>query len=193
MELTFSIIALAFFLDFIYGESINFKATLVCSDTHMNVYIKSAEDEFTGVVYTEGSYKVDGCHIAVDGSSKILFQIPYDSCKTVEENGEYTNVVIVQHHERIMTSDDAAFKLSCNMQNLKQSEVQVTKSIFMVHDSSDHEEKFSDTHSYGKKTLEKFAKQAKTILSDQDVITVVKMKNSNGTQTKVDQRYVYQY
>lgn len=66
------------------GQSTNFKANLVCTETHMNVYISSPFEDFTGVIYTEGSYKVDGCHIAVDGSSKILFQIPYDSCKTFQ-------------------------------------------------------------------------------------------------------------
>lgn len=61
----------------------------------MIVYLTSKIGDFSGIVYTEGSYQTDGCHLIIDQSQKILFEIPYDQCLTKEVSMSTDSIVTI--------------------------------------------------------------------------------------------------
>lgn len=50
--------------------------------THMEVLIDYMDGEFSGVIYTEGSYADPNCLRQISSTRKMLFKVPYDGCKT---------------------------------------------------------------------------------------------------------------
>lgn len=76
------------------------------------------EDEFTGVMYTRGSfYKQNGpCFVRPQRSSrKLKMDFSLDQCQTVtNEDDVYSNVIIVQHEPDLVMPGDAAFAVECD-------------------------------------------------------------------------------
>lgn len=78
------------------------------------------EDDFTGVMYTRGSfYKQDGpCFVRPQSRStrKLSMNFSLDQCQTVKTNEEdlYSNVIIVQHEPDLVMPGDAAFAVECD-------------------------------------------------------------------------------
>jgi len=162
---------------YIKGNIANFKAQLICSETEMAIYLTSTEEDFTGVIYTEGSYKDPDCYQQAKGGQKFLFKVPFDKCKTVEEDGQYSNVVVIQHHERIMTGDDAAFRVVCDKKNMRDPQVIVTESMYMVHEH-ESEGKGEAMKPQLKELYNN--KKIKTIYTDKGTITYVNSKNKTS-------------
>ena len=71
--------------------------SLDCLEKHFQVTLE-LEEPFDGVFYTRGSYKQGKppCYFHGDGSTLANLKIPYDGCKTVKKDGNYTNTVILQ-------------------------------------------------------------------------------------------------
>lgn len=78
------------------------------------------QDEFTGVMYTRGSfYKQDGpCFVRPRSrlTRKLSMNFTLDQCQTVRTNEEevYSNVIIVQHEPDLVMPGDAAFAVECD-------------------------------------------------------------------------------
>lgn len=128
----------------IIGKNENFGAQLICSPNGMTVVVTSKLGPFNGIIYTEGSYSDDQCRLQANGQTSFTVAIPYHLCNTrvsfisllvwfdcnlychngVEwddwfenEDGAFTNVLIVQHRRQLLTNEDAAFQLRCDASN----------------------------------------------------------------------------
>lgn len=91
---------------------------LKCGAESMHIELET-EDDFTGVMYTRGSfYKQDGpCFVRPKRvGRKLSMSFGLDQCQTVKNNEEdvYSNVVIVQHEPDLVMPGDAAFALECD-------------------------------------------------------------------------------
>ncbi|XP_024080460.1 uncharacterized protein LOC106669608 isoform X2 [Cimex lectularius] len=104
------------------------RVDLKCAAEHMEVTIVTEED-FSGVIYTRGSYSAQKLPCFRDLKSGTYFRmnIPFDDCKTKNEGGLYKNVLIVQHDDYLIMPGDAAFDLECDFR--KPKDVPVHKSV----------------------------------------------------------------
>lgn len=95
------------------------KLHLKCGAESMHLELET-EDDFTGVMYTRGSfYKQDGpCFVRPQSRStrKLSMNFSLDQCQTVKTNEEdlYSNVIIVQHEPDLVMPGDAAFAVECD-------------------------------------------------------------------------------
>uniref|UniRef100_A0A914WCW7 ZP domain-containing protein n=1 Tax=Plectus sambesii TaxID=2011161 RepID=A0A914WCW7_9BILA len=169
----------------VLGENDLFRAKLICLPTHMEVFIDYTNGKFSGVVYTEGSYDNPDCFRTIEQSSKIVIEVPYDGCKTIDDAEVYTNTVIIQHHRRIMTSDDAAFKVSCDKRNMQSgAEVMVTETMYMVHDKNkyNYDGKYNvDEDAKSQLKYSQLNKKQKTIETNKGTMVYVSVKNASRT------------
>lgn len=78
------------------------------------------EENFNGILYTRGSYhkQTKPCFVKQNlkkGSKTIAMKFNFDQCQTLNDNDQvYTNVVIVQHDEELVTPGDTAFTVECD-------------------------------------------------------------------------------
>lgn len=94
------------------------KLNLKCGAESMFVELET-ESEFTGVMYTRGSFsKQDGpCFVRPQRSArKLTMNFSLDQCQTVKTNDDdvYSNVIIVQHEPDLIMPGDAAFAVECD-------------------------------------------------------------------------------
>ncbi|XP_019700738.1 uncharacterized protein LOC105191416 isoform X2 [Harpegnathos saltator] len=88
---------------------------LRCGADKMTVELQTTED-FSGVIYTQGSFhsREPSCFLDPVRGRSFTMNIPLNKCDT-ERNGEkYSNVVVVQHDDDLVTPGDAAFTLECD-------------------------------------------------------------------------------
>uniref|UniRef100_A0A1B0DLR1 Uncharacterized protein n=2 Tax=Phlebotomus papatasi TaxID=29031 RepID=A0A1B0DLR1_PHLPP len=77
------------------------------------------EKEFTGVMYTRGSFykQSEPCFAKPQpgrNAKKLTLKFPLDQCQTVKDGELYSNVVIVQHEPDLVMPGDAAFAVECD-------------------------------------------------------------------------------
>jgi hypothetical protein len=95
---------------------------LECKDSKMIVTINLEEDGFEGVIYTRGSYKMGKppCFYDAQGFLVKVFNLEWDlkECLTkTDENGLFTNVVLVQQDDWLIFPGDMAFEVTCSAEN----------------------------------------------------------------------------
>ncbi|TRY71192.1 hypothetical protein TCAL_02803 [Tigriopus californicus] len=87
---------------------------LECLVDSMRVKLELSE-EFEGIFYTRGSYKMGQlpCFNDVESGTMAELTIPYEGCETKSKDDIYTNVVIAQHDDFLIFPGDLAFEISC--------------------------------------------------------------------------------
>ncbi|XP_050454569.1 uncharacterized protein LOC126853127 isoform X1 [Cataglyphis hispanica] len=88
---------------------------LRCGAEKMTVELRTTED-FSGVIYTQGNFysREPSCFLDPVRGRSFTMSIPLNKCDT-ERNGEkYSNVVVIQHDDELLTPGDAAFTLECD-------------------------------------------------------------------------------
>ncbi|XP_055698932.1 uncharacterized protein LOC129799241 [Phlebotomus papatasi] len=94
------------------------KVHLRCGSNAMVVELET-EKEFTGVMYTRGSFykQSEPCFAKPQpgrNAKKLTLKFPLDQCQTVKDGELYSNVVIVQHEPDLVMPGDAAFAVECD-------------------------------------------------------------------------------
>lgn len=87
--------------------------TIECKSGDMTAFVKTSS-LFNGKVYAKGSPV--NCMVDVDNALDFSITMAYNDLECgVErvEPGVYNNEVVVQHHDRIVTSDDLGLDLTC--------------------------------------------------------------------------------
>lgn len=74
------------------------------------------KEEFTGVIYTRGSfYKQKApCFMEGRGARSLTMKFPLGQCQTLQDGDVFSNVVVVQHDPELVTTGDAAFQVECD-------------------------------------------------------------------------------
>lgn len=88
---------------------------LRCGVEKMTVELRMSED-FSGVIYTQGSFysRKSPCFLDPIRGTSFTMNIPLDKCDTEKDGDKYSNVLIIQHDDELMTPGDAAFILECD-------------------------------------------------------------------------------
>ncbi|XP_014486069.1 PREDICTED: uncharacterized protein LOC106750321 isoform X3 [Dinoponera quadriceps] len=88
---------------------------LRCGADKMTVELRTTED-FSGVIYTQGSFhsREPSCFLDPVRGRSFTMNIPLNKCDTEKEGEKYSNVVVVQHDDDLVTPGDAAFTLECD-------------------------------------------------------------------------------
>lgn len=66
------------------------------------------EENFNGVMYTRGSFykQTDPCFVrpaSIHGDKSLTMNFSFDQCQTLHEGEAYSNVVVVQHDQDLVT------------------------------------------------------------------------------------------
>ncbi|XP_015592349.1 uncharacterized protein LOC107266411 isoform X2 [Cephus cinctus] len=88
---------------------------LRCGAESMTVELRTTED-FSGVIYTQGSFhsKEPPCFLDPTRGRSFTMNIPLNECTTEQIGERYSNVVVIQHDDELVTPGDAAFTLECD-------------------------------------------------------------------------------
>ncbi|XP_012235432.1 uncharacterized protein [Linepithema humile] len=88
---------------------------LRCGAEKMTVELKTTED-FSGVIYTQGSFysRQHPCFLDPVRGRSFTMSIPLNKCDTEKDGDKYSNVVVIQHDDELLTPGDAAFTLECD-------------------------------------------------------------------------------
>ncbi|XP_071640475.1 uncharacterized protein [Temnothorax longispinosus] len=88
---------------------------LRCGAERMTVELKTTED-FSGVIYTRGSFhsREPSCFLDPVRGRSFTMSIPLHKCDTERDGEKYSNVVVIQHDDELLTPGDAAFTLECD-------------------------------------------------------------------------------
>lgn len=88
---------------------------LRCGAERMTVEFKTTED-FSGVIYTRGSFysREPSCFLDPVRGRSFTMSIPLHKCDTERDGDKYSNVVVIQHDDELLTPGDAAFTLECD-------------------------------------------------------------------------------
>ncbi|XP_011869052.1 PREDICTED: uncharacterized protein LOC105562655 isoform X2 [Vollenhovia emeryi] len=88
---------------------------LRCGAERMTVEFKTTED-FSGVIYTQGSFhsREPSCFIDPVRGRSFTMSIPLHKCDTERDGDKYSNIVVIQHDDELLTPGDAAFTLECD-------------------------------------------------------------------------------
>ncbi|XP_066600818.1 uncharacterized protein [Prorops nasuta] len=91
------------------------KVGLRCGAEKMTVELKTTED-FSGVIYTQGSFhsRESPCFIDPVRGRSFTMHIPLNRCETEQDGDKYSNIVVIQHDDELVTPGDAAFTLECD-------------------------------------------------------------------------------
>lgn len=86
------------------------------------------EDEFTGVMYTRGSFydQKEPCFVQSKsrGARSLTMRFPFDGCNTKTNGETFTNTIVVQHDPDLVTPGDAAFEVSCDFRKSRSLNVE---------------------------------------------------------------------
>ncbi|XP_012532497.1 uncharacterized protein LOC105834506 isoform X2 [Monomorium pharaonis] len=88
---------------------------LRCGVERMTVELKTTED-FSGVIYTQGSFhsREPSCFLDPVRGRSFTMNIPLNKCDTEKDGDKFSNVVVIQHDDELLTPGDAAFTLECD-------------------------------------------------------------------------------
>ncbi|EZA59571.1 hypothetical protein X777_00414 [Ooceraea biroi] len=88
---------------------------LRCGAEKMTVELRTTED-FSGVIYTQGSFhsRQPPCFLDPVRGRSFTMNIPLDQCDTEKDGDKYSNAVVIQHDDELLTPGDAAFTLECD-------------------------------------------------------------------------------
>ncbi|XP_072761998.1 uncharacterized protein [Anoplolepis gracilipes] len=88
---------------------------LRCGAEKMTVELKMTED-FSGVIYTQGNFysREPSCFLDPVRGRSFTMNIPLNKCDTERTGEKYTNIVVIQHDDELLTPGDAAFTLECD-------------------------------------------------------------------------------
>ncbi|XP_012271015.1 uncharacterized protein LOC105694693 isoform X2 [Orussus abietinus] len=88
---------------------------LRCGAETMTVELRTVDD-FSGVIYTQGSFhsREPPCFLDPVRGRSFTMSIPLGECATEQEGNKYSNVVVIQHDDELLTPGDAAFTLECD-------------------------------------------------------------------------------
>lgn len=88
---------------------------LRCGAEKMTVELRTTED-FSGVIYTQGSFhsREPSCFLDPVRGRSFTMNIPLNKCDTERDGDKYSNIVVVQHDDDLVTPGDAAFTLECD-------------------------------------------------------------------------------
>ncbi|KAL0112722.1 hypothetical protein PUN28_012175 [Cardiocondyla obscurior] len=88
---------------------------LRCGVEKMTVEFKTTED-FSGVIYTQGNFysREPSCFLDPVRGRSFTMSIPLHKCDTEKDGDKYSNVVVIQHDDELLTPGDAAFTLECD-------------------------------------------------------------------------------
>ncbi|XP_044017931.1 uncharacterized protein LOC122858824 isoform X2 [Aphidius gifuensis] len=108
------------------------KVGLKCGAESMKIELKTTDD-FTGVIYTQGSFhsKKSPCFLDPKTGRSFTMDIPLHNCETEKDGDKYSNVLVIQHDDELVTPGDAAFNLECDFSQPREhtvsAEVNTTK------------------------------------------------------------------
>ncbi|KAL6261255.1 hypothetical protein P5V15_008778 [Pogonomyrmex californicus] len=88
---------------------------LRCGAEKMTVELKTTKD-FSGVIYTQGSFysREPSCFLDPVRGRSFTMSIPLNKCDTERDGEKYSNIVVIQHDDELLTPGDAAFTLECD-------------------------------------------------------------------------------
>ncbi|XP_031829879.2 uncharacterized protein LOC116425832 [Nomia melanderi] len=88
---------------------------LRCGAEKMVVDLKTSDD-FSGVIYTQGSFysRQSPCFLDSNHGGNFTINIPFDQCNTQNDNSKYKNILVLQNDDDLITPGDAAFILECD-------------------------------------------------------------------------------
>ncbi|XP_018310487.1 uncharacterized protein [Mycetomoellerius zeteki] len=88
---------------------------LRCGAERMTVELKTTED-FSGVIYTQGNFysREPSCFLDPVRGRSFTMSIPLNKCDTERDGDKYSNIVVIQHDDELLTPGDAAFTLECD-------------------------------------------------------------------------------
>ncbi|KAK0079364.1 hypothetical protein PV325_001351 [Microctonus aethiopoides] len=88
---------------------------LRCGAESMTIELKTT-DNFSGVIYTQGSFhsRKSPCFIDPVRGRSFTMNIPLHKCETEQEGDRFSNIIVVQHDDELVTPGDAAFNLECD-------------------------------------------------------------------------------
>ncbi|XP_076684596.1 uncharacterized protein LOC143377324 isoform X2 [Andrena cerasifolii] len=91
------------------------QVALRCGAEKMVVDLSTSED-FSGVIYTQGSFhsKQSPCFLDLNHGGSFTMSVPFDQCETENVGDKYRNILIIQHDDELVTPGDAAFILECD-------------------------------------------------------------------------------
>ncbi|CAL1679006.1 unnamed protein product [Lasius platythorax] len=94
---------------------------LRCGAEKMTVELRTTED-FSGVIYTQGSFysREPSCFLDPVRGRSFTMSIPLNKCDTERDGEKYSNVVVIQHDDELLTPGDAAFTLECDFSKPRQ-------------------------------------------------------------------------
>ncbi|XP_011684765.1 PREDICTED: uncharacterized protein LOC105448101 isoform X2 [Wasmannia auropunctata] len=135
---------------------------LRCGAERMTVELKTTED-FSGVIYTQGSFysREPSCFLDPVRGRSFTMSIPLNKCDTERDGDKFSNVVVIQHDDELLTPGDAAFTLECDFSrprdltvtaDLNGSKKRPTKSSIALIDAdpgSDRKKRSAYVESYG--------------------------------------------
>ncbi|XP_071451859.1 uncharacterized protein [Hetaerina americana] len=88
---------------------------LTCDSKAIQVDVETEED-FSGVIYTRGSFhkRKPPCFMDPLGGKSFSLRFPLDQCRTSRENDVYSNVVVIQYDDELIMPGDVAFTVECD-------------------------------------------------------------------------------
>ncbi|XP_029157420.1 uncharacterized protein LOC114929881 isoform X2 [Nylanderia fulva] len=94
---------------------------LRCGAEKMTVEFRTTED-FSGVIYTQGNFysREPSCFLDPVRGRSFTMNIPLNKCDTERDGEKYSNVVVIQHDDELLTPGDAAFTLECDFSKPRQ-------------------------------------------------------------------------
>ncbi|XP_018344477.1 PREDICTED: uncharacterized protein LOC108749935 [Trachymyrmex septentrionalis] len=135
---------------------------LKCGAERMTIELKTTED-FSGVIYTQGNFysREPSCFLDPVRGRSFTMSIPLNKCDTERNGDKYSNIVVIQHDDELLTPGDAAFTLECDFSrprdltvsaDLNGSKKRSTKSSIALIDAdpgSDRRKRSAYVESYG--------------------------------------------
>nr|XP_012135713.1 PREDICTED: uncharacterized protein LOC105661884 [Megachile rotundata] len=96
------------------------RVSLHCGAERMVVNLKTS-DNFSGVIYTQGSFysRQAPCFLDPSHGGNFTIDIPFNQCKTENLDDKYKNTLVIQHDDELITPGDAAFVLECDFSKPK--------------------------------------------------------------------------
>ncbi|XP_018044808.1 PREDICTED: uncharacterized protein LOC108684822 isoform X2 [Atta colombica] len=139
---------------------------LRCGAERMTVELKTTDD-FSGVIYTQGNFysREPSCFLDPVRGRSFTMSIPLNKCDTERNGDKYSNIVVIQHDDELLTPGDTAFTLECDFSrprdltvsaDLNGSKKRSTKSSIALIDvdpGSDRRKRSTYVESYGDEVI----------------------------------------
>ena len=104
----------------------SFSVTQECTPNEM-IFTMRTYEGFNGRIYTYKHFDRSPCYVRGNGGLTHRLVIPksdsYANCGTEGYGNTQTNIVVVQHSERVQTAKDMIYNLTCTIQDPGESVV----------------------------------------------------------------------